>query len=417
MPVVFVHGVNVRESAAYEANVAERNLRIQELLLRPLLPNPAAVRFFTPYWGRFAASLAWDGASLPNGAAPALGSRSIFYAEQPLVEQLLSGSDISLPDDPNRTVLTVAQASFADAVDLLFALAGNQISVESNPADLTSLLRLSAAVYDYVDQNPRPAWLAMMQNDQEFITRLRTEVEQRLPPTPAASPQIGLSETPVPQALGFPDSWESVQEGLNRFGNLAGNLSSRALLAFTRKPLNDAVSHFIGDVFVYLDERGDQSAPGPIVREIAEKLDQATAAIDPQHDPYLIVIAHSMGGNITYDLLTYFRSNSRPVDLLITVGSQVALFEELKLYKASQRNIPSDPHQQRVAKPASVKHWLNVYDPNDILSYTVGGVFADASDFVYSTGKSVIAAHTAYFLRGSFYHRLAVRVKEILQSV
>lgn len=402
MPIVFVHGVNVRQDSRYEAHVTQRNALLRELLLRPLLTNPHSVALFNPYWGRYAASLAWGGLSLSTGPAQALDPLADADPDQALVELLLSGNDTPLPNVANRTLAALAAASLSDAVDLLFALATNQTATAQQSDDLTDLLHLATRVYSYVEAHPKPAWLTATLTDQEFITRLRAAVDQWQPPPP-------------PTSLSLTDTWGILGEGLDRFTNLAGNYSSRALLTFTRQPLNNAVTHFIGDVFVYLAARGEQGDPGPIVQTITTELNQAVAARHPVHDPYLIVIAHSMGGNITYDLLTHFRPGAYPIDLLITVGSQVALFEELKLYKASDQAIPIAPRQQRVAKPPGVKHWLNVYDPNDVLSYAASGVFDGVTDFVYTTGKSVIAAHTAYFLRGSFYRRLAVRVKELLQ--
>lgn len=407
MPVVFVHGVNVRQDATYAAHVIQRDLHIKELILRQLLVNPNPVRIFNPLWGRYAASLAWGGLSLPSSQAQALDPFQTVDLDQALVELLLSGNDTPLPAASNRTLVTIATASLADAIDLLLALATRQAASGQRTDEVTELIRISERVYRYAEQHPKPVWLSTVKDDQEFIARLRAAVDQWQAPPPA-------------QSLGLTDSWDAIKEGLDRFSSVAGNLSSRALLALTRKPLNTAVAYFIGDIFVYLDERGEQATPGPIIREIAGQLDQAVAAIDPTYDPYLIVIAHSMGahcmgGNIVYDLLTHFAPNSYAVDILVTVGSQVALFEELKLYKASQKGIPIDPRQQRVAKPAGVKQWLNVYDPNDVLSFAAAGVFEEATDFVYTTGKSVISAHTAYFLRGSFYRRLGTRIKELLQ--
>jgi hypothetical protein len=51
MPVVFVHGVNVRQDATYEAHITQRNALLRELFLRPLLPQPQRVAFFNPAWG------------------------------------------------------------------------------------------------------------------------------------------------------------------------------------------------------------------------------------------------------------------------------------------------------------------------------------------------------------------------------
>jgi hypothetical protein len=54
MPVVFVHGVNVRQDATYEAHITHCNDLLCELFLRPLLPQRVA--FFNPAWERDAAT-------------------------------------------------------------------------------------------------------------------------------------------------------------------------------------------------------------------------------------------------------------------------------------------------------------------------------------------------------------------------
>ncbi|MCB9150917.1 MAG: hypothetical protein H6641_19345 [Caldilineaceae bacterium] len=409
MPIVFVHGVNVRQDEAYAAHVAQRDRNIKELVMGRVVANPNRVRVFNPYWGQFGAELAWGGASLPSGRVQALDPFPDAGPDQAVVELLLSGNDTPLPETQGRTLVAIANSSLLDAMDLLFALAAQRAAAAEDDDALAEVVRLSARVYEYAEQYysagryRKPPWLAAVGNDQEFVAQLQGAVDQFQAPPP-------------PSTLGLFDGWDAVHEGVDRFGQLAANLASRALLLMTRKPLNMAVSHFIGDVFVYLKKRGQPEAPGAIVGEIANGLDQAVAAIHPSRDPHLIVIAHSMGGNIVYDLLTHFYPDTYPVDLLVTVGSQVALFEELKLYGASRREIPVDPREERVNKPGGVQHWLNVYDPNDVLSYAAAGVFAGATDFVYSTGKGVLSAHTAYFLRGSFFRRLALRMEELLKA-
>lgn len=122
-----------------------------------------------------------------------------------------------------------------------------------------------------------------------------------------------------------------------------------------------------------------------------------------------MIIAHSFGGEIVYDILTRFAPDLE-VDALITVGSQVALFEEMKLYLASSETIPINPPTGKVPKPTNLKRWLNVFDTNDILSYRVEPVFTGVQDYLYDTGYSTLQAHGGYFLRPSFYTRLAARL-------
>jgi hypothetical protein len=118
-----------------------------------------------------------------------------------------------------------------------------------------------------------------------------------------------------------------------------------------------------------------------------------------------------MGGNIVYDLLTYFRPSLK-VDVFVTVGSQVAFFEELKQFRVSDRDIPrSDPKTERVSRPANVARWINIFDLNDLLGFAATGVFEDVEDYRYSTGKGAIKAHGTYLTLPSFHERFSRRLR------
>jgi hypothetical protein len=113
---------------------------------------------------------------------------------------------------------------------------------------------------------------------------------------------------------------------------------------------------------------------------------------------------------ISYDILSYF-DPSIQVDVLVTVGSQVALFEEMALL-ASRPDFLPNPASDRLPSPPNVRRWLNVLDPNDVFSFRAGGVFQGVKDFQYETGYSVMSAHSGYFRRPSFYERLGERLAE-----
>ncbi len=114
-----------------------------------------------------------------------------------------------------------------------------------------------------------------------------------------------------------------------------------------------------------------------------------------------------MGGNIVYDLLT---STSRPwhVDALVTVGSQVAVVEELKLFASSDKNVPN-PTTPKVARPGNVSRWINVFDTMDVLGFAASRVFANVEDYAFTTGHAW--AHGGYFVEPVFHARLAKRLK------
>ena len=74
---------------------------------------------------------------------------------------------------------------------------------------------------------------------------------------------------------------------------------------------------------------------------------------------------------------------------LVTVGSQVGLFEELcLLQKSKEAGCPDGPVQ--VGKLGNVSEWINVFDRNDLLGFAATRIFEDVSDFGYSTERACL---------------------------
>lgn len=182
-------------------------------------------------------------------------------------------------------------------------------------------------------------------------------------------------------------------------------------------PLNDSVTRFIGDVFVYLSRRGGTisgsalSEIGTIPRDFLRVLVQAQN--ESPSGENTIVLSHSMGGQIVYDAVTRFLpdypefAQSRAIDLWCACASQVGLFEEMKLFLKSDQ---SGTYPQRVSHPRTFRHvdkWLNVWDRNDILSYTAKGIFADMNvdDREFLGGGTLLNGHGAYIQFASTYRQ------------
>jgi pimeloyl-ACP methyl ester carboxylesterase len=178
------------------------------------------------------------------------------------------------------------------------------------------------------------------------------------------------------------------------------------VLHAARPAAHRAGATFLGDVLTYLRQREADGAHGQIAALVAADLERAETARTP-NDPQLLVIAHSMGGNIVYDLLSHLRTDLR-CDVLVTVGSQPGLFAELGLFPAVDP--PVDPTTDRVPALHNVGRWINVFDPADALAFAAEGIFDGVEDFRYRTGKGLVKAHSSYFGRPSFYVRLAARL-------
>ena len=69
MPLVFVHGVNVREGALYDRELAFRNRHFIEIFYKQLGREIQESAIFNPYWGDLGASLSPELPFLPKGSS------------------------------------------------------------------------------------------------------------------------------------------------------------------------------------------------------------------------------------------------------------------------------------------------------------------------------------------------------------
>jgi hypothetical protein len=60
--------------------------------------------------------------------------------------------------------------------------------------------------------------------------------------------------------------------------------------------------------------------------------------------------------------------------------------------------------------------WWNVWDHNDVLSYSVAGIVDQVDDESIDSGRSLLGAHGAYLERPSFYRRLAGKIEAQLRG-
>jgi hypothetical protein len=387
MPLVFVHGVANRRTPDYERGVAARNALFRRYLY-PAFGWDDRVDPFTAYWGGDAAEFRWHHASLPEEDVEAFGSAE--SVEDVLLAQVSGGRDV----DTNAPLSSLARHSVEDAVDLLWASTAQEVGEAEVAQALAALARLASDRMAELESDPA---LTQAVDDDEWITALAGRLEEA---EPGSADEIDEVE-----AFGGSVVWDRLSEAVIRVQGAAGRLSGGAAAKLLRADIHRQAALFLGDVFTYLDRRGDRDHPGPIVDEVVQTLASAVKA-----GPPLVVVAHSMGGGIVYDVLSYYRPDIR-VQTLVTVGSQVGLFEELCLLQAGkQSGCPDGP--TRVAKLDNVEEWINVFDRNDLLGFAAERIFEGVKDFDYSTGKGLFAAHSSYFAMPSFYRRLAERVRD-----
>jgi hypothetical protein len=384
MALVFVHGVATRRDPDYERGVAARNAFFRRYVF-PALGWDEGLDPFNAYWGGDAAEFRWHHASLPQEDVEEFGPSA------PVEAVILAETAAPEGIDAEKPLSTLARRSVEDAVDLVFASAAQEVNDRGEVEALVAMAYRASERMAELRQDPR---LVQASNDDEWLEALAAMLAKA----------EAAAETEV-EAFGGAEVWDRLSESVVRIRGAAGRLGGAVAAKLLRDGLHRRAALFIGDVFIYLDTRGDRESPGPIVQEVVGTLEQASAAGGP-----LAVVAHSMGGEIVYDVLSYYRPDIH-VDRLITVGSQVGLFEELCLLKQGRAaGCPDGP--TLVPALGNVDRWINVFDRNDMLGFATQRIFAAAKDYDYSTGKGVLAAHSAYFKMPSFFQRLADRVRQ-----
>jgi hypothetical protein len=408
MPLVFVHGVANRAGSQYDAGVATRDALLRRYLLAGHhRADGTPVTILNPYWGDLGGRLRWDGASLPLGDVEALGGEDSAFAE---LDAAARGDEST--DAATSPVLAVARGSMPDAVDLLWTASALDLGTEPPPsmaADAERLAGLAATAARYAAANPQPAWVAEVRSDEEFLNRLEMEVDAYAadearaagPPPPAAAAEASIEEW---ESLGIDSVWQALRRGAARLRTAATGVAGREISDRLRPAITPSLSRFLGDVFVYLHQQNEVA--GPIRERVAAAIRQAATLAEPG-DP-LVVVAHSMGGNIVYDLLTRELADVE-IALLLTAGTQVSFFEELKLFRASDPALPRPGSRAKAPRPSGVRRWINVFDYSDVLGFELGTVIDGVEDFSFRTG-SLLKAHTQYFLQPGFYERLAARL-------
>ncbi|MFC7446630.1 hypothetical protein [Rhodococcus daqingensis] len=431
MPVVFIHGVATRAGEQYQRGVAAREELIRRLLVDRMAasdPRWAGMQVVSPYWGDLAVRHYWAQATLPPVGTledMGVGDDGVAAADlevADLVKEIGNdatglealGAETPLRNawskNPHRTV----EALLAPIVHSDRSVLRPQdlgITEQARPAQALGEIdgRVLAAGSLAASDEAVGAAIRDALSDDAALTVITDAIVAR-------TEQVAPVEASTDSALeslgpGWLDTLrDRVGEVLNRAKSAPARVATLAALDRYRDGLHGHLTLFMGDVFVYLLRRGEAGSPGPIVERVREAIADAPRS---RADEPLIVLTHSMGGNIFYDLVTTYEPSLK-VDLWVSAGGQVGQFEEMKLFKASTVvDPPAPPMPPKVAALGGrVRTWLNIYDPADILSFLVEPVFTDPDagvrikDLKFKSGVSALKAHGAYYSRPTFYELL-----------
>ena len=202
-------------------------------------------------------------------------------------------------------------------------------------------------------------------------------------------------------------------------------------MAEVRRPFHGVVPVFVGDVLRYLDGRGRPGEPGPVMRRVLDALVAAGVASRATGEP-LVVLTHSMGGQLVYDALTSFAADapgggSLPfVDLWCSAGGQVGLFAQLGVFLDAQGEAQGDESCEaggdagasalapvaspRGLPPERLGYFWNAWSSSDVLSFPAEGRVAGAHDADFAYAGAATTTHLAYLKDPAFYRTLAAKV-------
>ncbi|MEA3044772.1 MAG: hypothetical protein QOH47_2610 [Sphingomonadales bacterium] len=407
MSIIYVHGVKVRSKVHGE----KLGDSFRRWLGPKLSVNGAPPGYEPVYWGDLAARFRWNLESRPKTKVLGMGASSQFAGLGSLRE---ASARSRLDDAPTPAAIgpvldgpalptgqstpqlsTVPRERRADFLaDLYLAVRPTDPGVDPiiEIDELAGLASAASAVADKWD-----ALVAREPNDASRAQRLIGAVDAIL-----------SGEEFI--AMGGVRDWITRSgETLRRAAGWPGDAIS-TIFAELRPTLHEFIAYFVGDVFTYLIERGDRSNPGPIPRQLLVALRRAKARKD-QTGEKIVIVSHSMGGQIVYDVLTQFAPAddvlaSLAVDHWITCGSQVSLFAEMRLFLGQAERIDDE----KLQRPASAAAWTNFYDLNDLVGFIMAPVFEGVTDREYDTGYGLAFAHTGFLARPSFFEAMAARI-------
>lgn len=224
--------------------------------------------------------------------------------------------------------------------------------------------------------------------------------------------EVAVSTTRLPDAG---------RSGRARTLRARGRRTIRETVTAIRRPVEDFIPTFIGDVMVYIAGRGTAESPGPIPRRILAGLETAAADARAREEP-LVVVTHSMGGQMFYDALTHFIPRTPQladirVDFWCALGSQVGFFEELKLFLESDPSYSAESGRLTpLPPPERLGGWWNVWDHADLVSFRAEGIFDGVDDTAFFAAGTLATDHNRYLDHVEVYRTLAAKVRASLEG-
>lgn len=367
MPILFVHGVAIRA---------------------PGTPQWAALHHLTHGvdWPQIEAQLRTHVAPLLNPARPGAVEISLLYWGD-LGARYAPGETGPPPEKgPRPRTLRLSRLSTAD----LGHWAEKRLCAQ---APLAAWPELVTAVWAAVRDSGVRAVLALTAPSGQWAV-LQAAVLTRLQPDAGPEP-----------------FWPHLAGGVE----LQQRRNVRRAVGQLRRPLEAVMPVFMGDVLCYLGGRGTPAHPGPIARRIMDGFQTAHVSRQGSGEP-LVVLSHSMGGQLVYDALTAFLPAAPAlsgvrVDFWASVGSQTGLFKALGLFLNDRQTPALSLSGLSLARSPHLGYAWNVWSASDLLSFPAEGSIGGNHDTAFPLSGAIQHDHTAYLHHPDFYPLLAAKVR------
>lgn len=390
MQVVFIHGVANRRKGdvddGFDQAVAKRNLLFNTWVF------DRKAQFHNPYWGDLGGRLRADGVCVPTKKSPL----EAYGAPNELPEVALVGDPQFGFGLAGKQMKALALQDREGFVDVLLSTSDPVVQDPEEYAALAVRLRGFTEQGDW-------SWLPGTKDDADLMERLAAAVANFQPTSPHES-------------FGPGDLLNQVRSGFKRAVDSVIDKTSDALMLKFKPAITNGAAAFLGDAFVHFDTRNEADVLNPIAAKVLHDLTAAWQAAQANGQK-LVVVVHSFGGTVLWELLTFYRQHLPPglrIDAVISVGTQIGLFLELDVYGAKLADLGvHDLRTQKVPKPAGVGAWLNVLDYADPLGFQLAPLVEGVRDHEFNTVGNLLNSHNLYFTRESFYRRTRVRLQEL----
>lgn len=176
-----------------------------------------------------------------------------------------------------------------------------------------------------------------------------------------------------------------------------------------RGPMEGFLPYFMGDILAYLLKRGTAQHPGPMPELMLTHLSRMQAIKQQTGEP-IVVLSHSMGGQLMYDALcTYAPAQAALSDLQVdfwcAAASQLGLFASLSLF------VQPTSAQGTLPPLTNLDYLWNVWSPTDLLSFQASGAIPGAHDISMSLTDDAFKAHIEYIISPLFFEIFASKLQ------